>query len=73
MLMISWSIALGLFTLRTPLAEFYRHDGLASVFAALTVNFIILPFGSPILSMLKREMRFDRLAIVGIASSGRTG
>ena len=69
MLMISWSIALGLFTLRTPLAEFYRHDGLASVFAALTVNFIILPFGSPILSMLKREMRFDRLAIVGIASS----
>lgn len=69
MLLISWSIALALFVLRTPLAAFYRHEGLTSVFAALAINFIILPFGSPILSMLKREMRFDRLAIVSIANS----
>ena len=69
MLLISWSMALILFSLRVPLAAFFKHHGLETVFATLAINFLILPFGSPIMSMLKREMRFDRLAIVSVMNS----
>jgi O-antigen/teichoic acid export membrane protein len=69
MLIISWSIALLLFLVREPVSIFYGHDGLAALFAVLALNFIILPFGSPILSILKRDMQFGRLAIVSISNS----
>jgi O-antigen/teichoic acid export membrane protein len=69
MLIISWSIALLLFLAREPVSIFYRHDGLVALFGVLALNFIILPFGSPILSILKREMQFGRLAIVSISNS----
>lgn len=62
-LMFSWAIALILFAGAEPLAAFYKHEGVASVLALLAVNFLLLPFGTPSLAMLKRELRFDSLAV----------
>jgi O-antigen/teichoic acid export membrane protein len=69
MLMISWSIALLLFAVRSPIAVFYSHHGLSDVLALLAINFLLLPFGSHILAILKREMQFGKVAIVGLTST----
>lgn len=69
MLMISWSMAALLFTVRYPIAAFYAHEGLAQVLALLTINFLLLPFGSIILATLKREMQFGKVAAVSLTST----
>ena len=67
-LIFSWSIALCLFFGAGPLAAFYRDDGVASVLSLLAVNFLLIPFGTPSLGMLKRELRFDSLAAIRISN-----
>lgn len=69
MLAVSWSIASLLLLLRAPASQFYNHTGLTEVLTVLAVNFVILPFGSPILSVLKREMQFGRLAVVNVVNT----
>ncbi|MCP5158255.1 MAG: oligosaccharide flippase family protein [Gammaproteobacteria bacterium] len=65
----SWIIAVTLFLLRTPLARFYGYEGVAEVLALLALNFLILPFGTPLLSLLRRELEFNKLALVLIFSA----
>jgi O-antigen/teichoic acid export membrane protein len=69
MLIISWTMAALLFAVRHPVAAFYAHDGLAHVLALLAINFLLLPLGSHILSVLKREMKFGKVAIVNITGT----
>lgn len=68
-LFFSWSISIILFTARTPIASFYNHEGIAAVLALLSFNFVILPFGTPLLSLLQREMKFGQLVTVRIVNS----
>ncbi|CAI08555.1 oligosaccharide flippase family protein [Aromatoleum aromaticum] len=68
-LCISWSIAVLLLLLRTPIAGFYGSPAIAEVIRLIAVNFVILPFGAPLLSLLRREMRFDKIAIVNISNT----
>ncbi|WP_170153624.1 oligosaccharide flippase family protein [Alkalispirillum mobile] len=63
-LITSWAIALALFLISTPMASFYGHPGVAEVLSLLAFNFLIMPFGTPLLSLLRRELEFDKLAIV---------
>ena len=69
MIMISWSVALLFFLVRHPVSSFYQNDGMAEILTILACNFVILPFGAPLLSMLRREMKFDRIAIVSISAN----
>ena len=66
---ISWSIAGLLFVLRIPLSRFYGSPGIAEVLALISVNFVLLPFGSPLLSLMRREMQFGRIAIVNTSNA----
>lgn len=66
---ISWSIALLLYLARVPIARFYANVGVAEVMALISINFLLIPFGSPLLSLLRREMRFDKIAIVNISNA----
>ena len=69
MLMTSWTIAVALVVLATPVGRFYGHDGVGEVFRVLAVSFLVLPLGSHILSQLKRDLRFDLLASIQMAST----
>lgn len=68
-LAISWFIAVSLYFLRGAAAEFYGNHGIAEVLGLVAVNFVILPFGSPLMSLLRREMRFGMIAWVRVASN----
>jgi len=58
----SWLIAALLFLISRPMAALYGHPGIGEVLAMLAVNFLIMPFGAPLLSVLRRELQFGKLA-----------
>lgn len=64
MLSISWLIAVILYLLRYPISIFYENAGMAEVMSVLALNFLILPFGAPLLSVFRREMKFGQIAVV---------
>jgi len=65
----SWLIAMVLYLIRTPMAAFYGHKGIAEILALLALNFVIMPFGTPLLSMMRRDLQFERLAWSSLFSS----
>ncbi len=66
---VSWTIAALLLLSRHAIARFYDNPGVAEVLGLISVNFVILPFGSPLLSLLRRELQFDKIALVNIANA----
>lgn len=65
-IMASWAIAALLLVVKGPMAGFYGHGGISEVLLLLAINFLVLPLGTPVLAMLKRDLQFGRLAWVTI-------
>lgn len=65
-------IALGLFSLiflaSGPAADFYRDERLKVVVQIMSCTFILIPFSSTALALLRRNMRFDALFRINIAA-----
>lgn len=53
----------------SPAARFYDDARLNGVLSLLSINFLLVPFNSTTMSLLKRQMRFGLLAIFGILAS----
>ncbi len=51
------------------IADFYHNDGVRRVLLVLSVNFVLMPFGSIALALLRREMNFVALFYVNITVS----
>lgn len=64
----AWSVALVLLVIAPFGATFYRQPEMADVFRVSALSVAVLPLGSHILSMLKRDMQFGRLAVIQIVS-----
>jgi O-antigen/teichoic acid export membrane protein len=67
-LMFSWTLAMLLVMLHPLAGSFYANVGVAHVMLLLAVNFLILPFGSPLRTLLQREMQFGKLAVVNLTN-----
>lgn len=65
-LLTSWFIAALLVFGRIPMSHFYGNEGIAAVLLLLAINFLILPLGTPVVAMLRREMQFGKLAWIGL-------
>ena len=65
--LFAWPLAALIAALGTPLASFYREPSLAPLMQLLSVNFILLPFSSVILPMLRREMRFGAICAINLS------
>lgn len=65
----SWTIAIVLYLSRNALADFYAHQGIAAVLALLSFNFLIMPFGTPLMALMQRELEFGKLAKLRICNS----
>lgn len=66
---ISWSIAVLLFLVKSFAADFYREPDVERVMELMAINFIVLPFATPLRSVLQREMQFSKLAVVDLSNS----
>ena len=68
-LAIAWTMAAAVFALSDPVADFYDEPGLRQVLRVLSLTFLVIPFGSPVLALLQRDMAFGRLYVVEVASA----
>jgi len=69
MLYSSWTIAVLLYSIRDVAANFYDQPGIADVLGLIAINFLIIPFGAPVLTLLRREMEFGKVAVVSIGNA----
>lgn len=59
--MMAWLIAIILFLSKGWVAEFYNQSELQKVIQILSLNFIILPFSSVTMALLRRDMAFGKI------------
>lgn len=52
-----------------PAAMFYEDERLTRILGLLSINFLLVPFNSTTMSLLKRQMRFGLLAIFALSAS----
>lgn len=75
-LCIAWTLAVILFASSPWIGAFYDEPGLSLVLQVLSINFILLPFGSTVNALLTRSMQFSILYRINlgqqIAQSGTT-
>lgn len=67
--LIAWTLALGLWLLSQPLALFYKEPRVAEVMAVMAFNFMLIPFGSVSMALVRRAMDFRSVMWVGLAST----
>jgi O-antigen/teichoic acid export membrane protein len=60
-LLMAWSLAIIVFFSSPWIAAFYKEPGLGLVLEVLSLNFILLPFGSTVNALLLRSMQFGIL------------
>lgn len=68
-MLASWSLAVMVFLLSGPVAEFYGHDQVRDVIRLLAVNFLLVPFTSLTLSCLRRELRLASIYVINTSHS----
>ncbi|ABA58404.1 Polysaccharide biosynthesis protein [Nitrosococcus oceani ATCC 19707] len=65
---IAWSMAIVLAIAAPWVADFYGDERVTGILRVLAVNFVLIPFGSVVLSYLNREMQFTTIFLVGVIS-----
>ncbi len=65
-LLIALALALGLFAASPLAADFYRDPRVGTVLLISSLNFLVTPFGSISLVLLRREMNFHALYRIGL-------
>lgn len=65
----AWPLAAIVFFSAPYVAHFYNHPGIGQVFHWLSLNFILLPFGTVTNSYLNRQMKFSVTLAIGAAAA----
>ena len=65
---ISGSCAAALALAAVPLGYFYGEPGVGHVILVLSAAALLTPFSTPATAMLRRQMAFDRMAMINVAS-----
>lgn len=68
-LAISWTIAAAIGLSAAAVGDYYSNPGLGTALLLLSLNFWMLPFGAVADAVLRRNMAFDKLAIITIAAA----
>jgi O-antigen/teichoic acid export membrane protein len=68
-LILSWAISFALFMVAPFISDFYGEQGLEIVLRFAAVGYLITPFSVPILAMLRRDMAFDKLALINFSAT----
>ncbi|MEQ8264469.1 oligosaccharide flippase family protein [Pseudohaliea sp.] len=68
-LFLGWSLAAIILLIAPIAASYYEQAGLRPVLTLLSLNFILLPFGSITQAYCRREMNFKPSALASVAST----
>ena len=68
-LLLSLSMGLAIFLAAGEIAHFYDEPELKGLLRLGALGFIAIPFGSPILAILQRELAFSTLAVINIVTA----
>ncbi len=68
-LVFAWSIAVLFFTLSPFVAEVFDESTVHQILMVLAINFVIIPFGSVSLALLRRHMQFGTIFKINAASA----
>lgn len=68
-LLLGISLFLGINLAAPWIAGFYGEAGLVAIVRVISLNFLILPFNSISIALLRRDMRFDQLMRVNVAAA----
>lgn len=66
---LAWFLAAALAIGSWPAASFYRDEGVRSVMQVLAINFLLLPFGSIPMAVIRRNMDFAVIAEVKVVTA----
>lgn len=69
MMVVSWSLALILIVASPAIANFYGQPALIELFRMLSITFVLAPFATVPFSIMQRDMRFDLVLRIRIASA----
>jgi O-antigen/teichoic acid export membrane protein len=69
MLLVSAGLAIVVFSAADLVSEFYDEPGLKHVLFFAGFTFFLTPFSVPGMSLLRREMAFDAIAVIGLSAS----
>ncbi len=65
----SWILALVICLASTYFAEFYNEPKIKDLLLILSINFVVLPFGSLNSALLKRKMLFDLIFKINVSAT----
>ncbi|MDD3352552.1 oligosaccharide flippase family protein [Zoogloea sp.] len=68
-LAMSWLMAICLAVLSGPVSAYYAEPQVREIMLVLVINFILLPFGSITMALLKRNLEFGKLSSINVVSS----
>lgn len=68
-LITAWTMAAAIGLGSGYAAEFYREPGIKSVMLVLSLNFVLIPFGTVPMAYMHREMDFKHISLIKIISS----
>ena len=68
-ILFAWAIAILLLIMAQFVSAFYNDERVETVMLVLSISFLLLPFGSVTLAMLRREFRFVPIYRVQTASA----
>ena len=66
---LCYSLAGVFFVFSHQIADFFNEPATADVFNLLAINLLLIPFGTLTLSLLKRDLHFDKLTIINTCSN----
>lgn len=63
----SWTLAVMVYAISDLAAGFYGAEGIGEVLRLLAVNFLLLPIGAATMACMRRDLLFDRIAIIHVS------
>lgn len=67
-LILGFTMAIALYLAAPYAGAFYEEPGVTSVLSLLAVNFLLVPFGTIVLSYFRRQLQFGKIMLVEITS-----
>lgn len=68
-LITAWLMAAAIWLAADYAAAFYREPGVRTVLLIVSLNFMLLPFGSIAIAYMQRNMDFERIALINVISN----